>query len=114
MTLPSTWASPGLYEFTYPTFVDTPQQICVHFLTPDGQQAFVSYPRHSNRKAAQMIPVSWFETVVMTPLGEQPCLMNFLETLFTGWFTDSCVDYGLGTGGLNELNTYSFSDRQAA
>ncbi|SFD91896.1 hypothetical protein [Spirosoma endophyticum] len=81
MKLFSTHPLPGIYQYSYPTFVDTPQQICVHFITPDQQKAFVSYPRHPNRKAAQLIDISWFKSVDLVKLDGQPQLMHFLEVI---------------------------------
>ncbi|AUD04124.1 hypothetical protein [Spirosoma pollinicola] len=83
MSLPLTTPHPGFYQYTYPTFVDAPQPICVHFLTPDGQQAFVSYPSDRSCKVAQLIPVSWFQSVTLSPQNGQPQLMPFLDRLFT-------------------------------
>lgn len=84
---------PGVYQYSYPTFVDTPQLICVHFLTPDGRNAFVSYPHHPSRKAAQLISLSWFQSVVLVKLDGQPRLMDFLEFLFTGLFSRGCYEF---------------------
>ncbi len=109
MNRTSTNPQPGFYQYTYPTFVDTPQHICVHFLTPDGGQAFVSYPYHRGRKVAQLIPVSWFQSVILLPLEGQPQLMKFLATLFTGWFDDRCFKLQSGHWPSNELNEYGFS-----
>jgi hypothetical protein len=73
----------GFYQYTYPTFVDKPQYICVHFLTEDGQEAFVSYPNNRSRKAGRLIPVSWFQSVTLLQLDGKPRLMDFVEMLFT-------------------------------
>ncbi|ADB42983.1 hypothetical protein Slin_7040 (plasmid) [Spirosoma linguale DSM 74] len=73
----------GCYQYTYPTFVDTPQHICVHFVTEDGQQAFVSYPQHQSQQAARLIPLSWFESVSLVQLAGKPQLMDFVSLLFT-------------------------------
>lgn len=105
---------PGLYQYTYPTFVDTPQHICVHFLTPDSQQVFVSYPDHRSRKAARLIPVSWFESVVLVQLEGQPQLMNFLTELFTDWFDDRCLKLPADHRLLNDQNGHGFSQQLAA
>jgi hypothetical protein len=85
MNLSSTSLTPGRYLYSYPTFADVPQLIDVHFLTPDGQQAFVSYPNHPNHRAAQLIPVSWFGSVTLQQLEGQAMLMSFIETFLTGW-----------------------------
>ena len=89
MTFHSIYPLPGLYQYSYPTFVDTPQQICIHFLTPDRQKAFVSYPHHRNHKAAQLINVSWFDSVDMIKLDGHPQLMHFLETILPLWFNNN-------------------------
>lgn len=85
MNKPSTIPAPGRYQYSYPTFTDAPQYIDIHFLTPDGQQAFVSYPQHPNRKIAQLIPVRWFDSVILCRLEGQIQLMAFLTTFLTGW-----------------------------
>jgi hypothetical protein len=85
MQASSTNLTPGRYQYTYPSFVDRPQLITVHFLTADGQQAFVSYPKHPNHKAAQLIPVRWFASVVLVRLAEQDLLIPLIETFLTGW-----------------------------
>lgn len=100
----STCPQPGFYQYTYPTFVDTPQHICVHFLTPDGQQAFVSYPHHPSRKAAQLIPVRWFQSVSMLQLEGQHQLMDFISRLFTGWYDDRRFESRSDRWLSNELN----------
>lgn len=87
--LPYTHTLPGLYRYSYPTFLDTPQQICIHFLTPDRQKAFVSYPHHRNHKAAQLIDVSWFNSVDMVKLDGHPQLMHFLKVILPVWFSNS-------------------------
>ena len=94
MNIYLSYPQPGFYQYTYPTFIDTPQHISVHFLTPDGQQAFVSYPHHRGHKAAQLIPISWFESVILFRLEGQPQLMDFLATLFTNWLDDRCFQFG--------------------
>jgi hypothetical protein len=71
----------GLYQYTYPTFVDTPQQIYVHFLTPDQQKAFVSFPNHPNYRAAQFIPLSWFDSVSLVKLDSQTQLSDNSEVV---------------------------------
>ena len=81
MTLRSTYTLPGLYLYAYPTFVDAPQQICIHFFTPDRQKAFVSYPHHRNHKAAQLIDASWFNSVDLVKLDGHPQLMHFLDVV---------------------------------
>lgn len=68
MNINSTFPLPGIYKYSYPTFTDTPQQIYIHFLTPDSQSAFVSYPCHPNHKAAQLIPIRWFQSVNLIKL----------------------------------------------
>ena len=105
---------PGFYQYTYPTFVDTPQHICVHFLTLDGQQAFVSYPYHRGRKAAQLIPVSWFRSVVLSRQEGQPQLMDFLAMLFTGWFDDHCPKLQSAQWLVDEPNEYGLIQRFVA
>ncbi|WP_420147152.1 hypothetical protein [Spirosoma sp.] len=62
---------PGTYQYTYPTFIDTPQLITVHYLTPDQQKAFVSYPKHPNCKAPQFVPIEWFNGVIMRPIKQK-------------------------------------------
>ena len=89
MQLSSTYPLPGIYQYTYPTFADTPQKICVHFLTPDKQQAFVSYPYHRNHKAPQLIDMGWFNSVKLVKLNGQPKLMNFLDVILPG-LLDAC------------------------
>ncbi|WP_461117093.1 hypothetical protein [Spirosoma jeollabukense] len=81
MQLSATYLLPGMYQYTYPTFADTPQTICVHFLTPDRQQAFVSYPRHRNHKAAQLVDAGWFNSVKLVKMNGQPQLMHFLDVI---------------------------------
>lgn len=85
MQASSTSLTPGRYQYTYPSFVDRPQYITVHFLTPDGEQAFVSYPKHPNHKAAQLISVNWFASVALVRLVDQDLLMMLIETFLTGW-----------------------------
>ena len=104
----------GLYQYSYPTFVDTPQRICVHFFTPDKQKAFVSYPQHPNHKAAQLIPVSWFRSVVMVRLDGQPRLMECLETILTGWFNTNCFYFQPDSLSSDELDEFGFNTRFAA
>ena len=107
MDTPATAPLPGFYQYTYPTFVDTPQHICVHFLTPDGQQAFVSYPYNRCCKAARLMPVSWFRSVTLLQLEGQPQLMDFLAILFTemgDYYPQRQSDHWLP----NELNEYGF------
>jgi hypothetical protein len=103
----------GFYQYTHPTFVDTPQHICVHFLTPDGQQAFVSYPHHRIKKAARLIPLSWFESVLLVPLAGKPQLMDFLSMLFTE-SNDRCFQLWADDWLLNESDAYEFSQRLVA
>lgn len=110
----STHLLPGFYQYTYPTFVDTPQHICVHFLTLDGQQAFVSYPYHPSRKAARLIPVSWFRSVVLLPLEGQPQLMDVLARLLTGWFDDCGFKRQSDPWLSTEPNEYGLIQRHAA
>ena len=108
-----TYSLVGFYQYTYPTFVDTPQHICVHFLTPDGQQAFVSYPHPQSQKAARLIPLSWFESVILVQLAGKPQLMDFLSMLFTVSNDRSFqpwADHWL----LNESDEYEFSQRLVA
>ncbi|GAB4025463.1 hypothetical protein [Spirosoma koreense] len=93
MMLQATTPLPGFYQYTYPTFADRPQQLCIHFLTPDGQSAFVTYPRHPNYKAAQLVPISWFQSIVLEKLDGQPQLMSFLEETLSRWFTDRCFKF---------------------
>lgn len=69
----------GLYLFTYPTFAEKAQWIYVHFITPDQQHAFVTYPHHRYQKAGQLISVSWFDTVSMTAMAGHSPLMSFLN-----------------------------------
>ncbi|SFE89472.1 hypothetical protein [Spirosoma endophyticum] len=90
MRLSSSYPLPGLYQYTYPTFADTPQTVCVHFLTPDQQHAFVSYPHHPNHKAAQLIDVSWFNSVKLVKLNGQPQLMHFLDVILPS-LLESCL-----------------------
>lgn len=103
----------GFYQYTYTTFVDTPQHICVHFLTPDGQQAFVSYPHHRSQKAARLIPVSWFQSVILVQLEGKPQLMDFLSMLFTE-SNDRCLQLRPDHWLMNEPNKYEFSQRLVA
>lgn len=79
----ATYPLPGIYQYTYPTFADKPQRICVHFITPDGQQAFVTYPGHPYPKAAQLISLGWFNSVTLVKLAGASSLMTLLEKLFT-------------------------------
>lgn len=104
----------GFYQYTYPTFVDTPQYICVHFLTPDSQQAFVSYPYNRARKAAQLIAISWFESVALCKLEGQPQLMPFLAMLFTEEVSNHCLELGSDQWLLNERTGYELSQELMA
>ena len=61
----------GTYLYHYPTFIDTPQLLTIHYLTPDQQKAFVSYPNHPNFKAPQFVPVEWFNSVIMQPIKKK-------------------------------------------
>ncbi|SFD43813.1 hypothetical protein [Spirosoma endophyticum] len=74
----------GLYQYTYPTFVDIPQQLYIHFITPDQQKAFVSYPNHPNHKAAQFVTLEWFDSVCLIPLDAQPSIFHFPKLTFPG------------------------------
>jgi len=111
MTIRSTYPAPGVYQYTYPTFVDTPQLICVHFLTPDRQQAFVSY---SNQKAAKLIPLSWFDSVQMVKREGQPQLMPFLEETLTGWLKKSFLQVEPNDSSVPEVAAYRASRQMAA
>ncbi|GAB2547747.1 hypothetical protein [Spirosoma aerophilum] len=71
----------SFYQYTYPTFTDKPQWVYVHFLTPDGQLAFVTFPFHPCAKAAQLVPLSWFDTVRLVPLVGYSPLMDFLNRI---------------------------------
>ncbi|AUD07046.1 hypothetical protein [Spirosoma pollinicola] len=110
----STYPLPGFYQYTYPTFVATPQYICVHFLTPDSQQAFVSYPHNRTCKAAQLIAISWFESVTLCPLEGQPQLMSFLGMLFTEEATKNCIKLESNQWLPNDLAGYEFSQQRMA
>lgn len=114
MNILSTTPLPGFYQYTYPTFVDTPQYICVHFLTPDGQQAFVSYPYNRARKAAQLIAISWFESVTLHKLAGQPQLMPFLAMLFTKEVNNGCLELRSDQWLLNDLTEHEFSQELVA
>ncbi|RZK65786.1 MAG: hypothetical protein EOO85_27795 [Pedobacter sp.] len=105
---------PGLYQYTYPTFVDTAQYICVHFWTPDGQQAFVSYPHNRARRAAELVSISWFESVTLCRLEGQPQLMSFLGMLFIEKFTDGRVQLKSNQWLPNNLAGYEFSQELMA
>ena len=85
MSLSSTSLAPGRYQYSYPTFVDNPQFIDIHFITSDGQQAFVSYPQHPNHRVPQLVSTGWFNSVIMHQLDGQVTLMALIETLLTGW-----------------------------
>lgn len=78
----------GFYQYSYPNFIDTPQQICIHFLTLDQQKAFVTYPNHPNRKAAQLVDINWFKSVDLVKLDGQPQLMYFLDVVLPKWFNN--------------------------
>ena len=104
----SIYPLPGIYQYTYSTFVDRPQQICIHFLTPNQQQAFVSYPGQRNRKAAQLVDINWFKLVELVKLEGQPQLMHFLDVILPQWLNDlptkvipldslaaECIQYGI-------------------
>ena len=110
----STYLVPGLYQYSYPTFVDTPQQICVHFLTPDRRSAFVSYPHHPNRKAAQLISLSWFQSVKLVKLEGQPQLMDFLEFLCTGLFRYNSFEFQIDDSLADNYDGYRFTTPFAA
>ena len=105
MTLSSIYPQPGTYEYTYPTFVDAPQRICVHFLTPDRRQAFVSYPNARSRKAAQLIDISWFNSVDLVKLDNHSPLMHFLEVTLPAWFNHRSPDLALRS--LDTLDVYA-------
>ena len=110
----SSYLVPGFYQYSYPTFVDTPQQICVHFLTPDKRNAFVSYPHHPNHKAAQLVPLSWFQSVKLVKLEGQPHLMDFLEFLCTGLFRYRCHEFQLDDSFADDYEGYGFTTKLAA
>jgi hypothetical protein len=74
----------GLYQYSYPTFIDKPQWLYVHALSPDQQKAFVSYPFYPYKKEAQVVPISWFETVTMVPVVGYSPLMHFLAVTLPG------------------------------
>jgi hypothetical protein len=80
----TTIPQPGLYLFTYPSFVAKAQWVYVHFITPDQQSAFVTYPHHPFRKAAQFVAVNWFETISMLPMEGYSPLMDFLADTLLG------------------------------
>ncbi|RZK32488.1 MAG: hypothetical protein EOO61_16855 [Hymenobacter sp.] len=104
MSLSSTSLAPGRYQYSYPTFVDSPQFIDIHFITPDGQQAFVSYPQHPNRRAPQLVSTGWFNSVLMDQLEGQVALMTVIETLLTGW---SMAGRGLRSSRRQEPTYYT-------
>ncbi|AKD54845.1 hypothetical protein SD10_07920 [Spirosoma radiotolerans] len=106
--------SPGFYQYTYPTFVDEPQYICVHFLTPDGQQAFVSYPHNQARKAASLISIDWFQSVMLCQLEGQPQLMTFLTKFFTQDSDKRCIKLGSGQWLPTDLTRYELSQQLMA
>jgi hypothetical protein len=107
----STCPTPGVYQYTYPTFVDTPQLICVHFVTPDQQQAFVSYPNH---QAAKLLSISWFNSVQMIKLDGKPQLMQFLEVTLPGWLKKSCLLAEHHNASSHGLGASRASERMAA
>ncbi|GAB4024660.1 hypothetical protein [Spirosoma koreense] len=86
---------PGFYQYTYPTFADTPQQLCIHFLTPDKQWAFVSYPNHPQYRAAELVSLSWFRSIRLQKLAGYPCLMHFLEITLPRWLGQAQMDFAL-------------------
>ena len=65
MKTKSTFPQPGNYTYVYPTFLDSPEHICIHGFTPDRKYAFVSYPGHPNQKPPQAVKVTWFKTVIL-------------------------------------------------
>lgn len=109
-----TTPQPGFYQYTYPTFVDAAQYICVHFLTSDGQQAFVSYPHNRARKAAELVSISWFESVTLRQLEGQPQLMSLLGILFVKEVTDGRVKLESNQWLPNDLAGYEFSQQLMA
>ncbi|GAB2551809.1 hypothetical protein [Spirosoma aerophilum] len=74
----TTIPQPGLYLYTYPTFVAKAQWVYVHFITSDQQSAFVTYPHHPYQKAAQLVSLNWFESINMIPMDGYSPLMDFL------------------------------------
>ncbi|UFH55701.1 hypothetical protein [Spirosoma sp. KNUC1025] len=76
---------PGSYQYQYPTFVDIPQYITIHFLTPNQKGAFVSYPNHPNQKAPQIIPIEWFESVIMKRLKPKAPTIEVEALSNCGW-----------------------------
>lgn len=109
----ATCLSPGVYQYSYSTFVDVPQYISVHFLTPDHQLAFVSYP-HRHYKAAQLIPVSWFKSVELVAIDSQPQLLPFIEFLVTGLVNGISRNVPLRKVTLDEGNAHLFQEQLAA
>ncbi|WP_420147765.1 hypothetical protein [Spirosoma sp.] len=71
---------PGTYQYTYPTFIDTPQLITIHYLTPDQQKAFVSFPKHPNFKAPQFVLVKWFKSVILQPIQKRKAKIHPQES----------------------------------
>lgn len=80
----TTIPQPGLYLYTYPTFVAKAQWVYVHFITPDQQSAFVTYPHHPFQKAGQFVSVNWFETINMIHMEGNSSLMDFLTNTLPG------------------------------
>ena len=114
MTLHSTYPTPGIYLYSYPTFTDTPQHICVHFLTPDNQNAFVSYPKHPNHKASQLIPVRWFDSVHLVKLNGYPQLMHFLEVVLPKLLNSRGPELVIDNRGGDQLGSYEVGIQSAA
>jgi hypothetical protein len=104
---------PGLYEYSYPTFVDRPQMLCIHFLTPDRLRVYVTYPNHPFPKAAQLLPVSWFASVRMVKLAAHPTLMHFLEQTLPKWLAIPGPQV-LTTQFSNQLDSYTANSTLAA
>ena len=101
--------SPGVYQYSYTTFTDVPKHLCIHFLTPDRQQAFVSYP-HRPYKTARLIPVNWFNSVETVQLKGKPRLLAFIAFLVADLLGDSGLSGSLTKASAGELEAYLVSE----
>lgn len=114
MILTSTYPQPGVYQYSYPTFVDKPQHICIHFITPDEQFAFVTYPNQKYLKLGQLIPLSWFDSVNMVKQTKESQLMRFLEEVIPGLMRRDSPLFFLTNSSSDEFDPYLAEALQVA
>ncbi|WP_461128524.1 hypothetical protein [Spirosoma aerophilum] len=86
----------------------------VHFITADEQHAFVSYLDQRSKKRAQLVPLSWFDSVSLVKLAQQSQLMHFLEVIVPKLLHRDGPTLVLVNSSQTEIETYSVEALQAA